>query len=364
MREESLYYKIYEALRNDIKTGKYQEGDRIPMESELAKQYSVSAITVKKALSMLAEEALILRVPGKGSFITRPSERTSSIERLSPDATPIIGLILEHVSTPFGLEILYTLDQLATEHGYKLCIGFSYGDREKETREIRTLLEFGAKGIIMMPTHGEYYSTDILQLAVTDYPLVLIDKQLKGIPVASVCTDNENATAMLVRHLFATGRRRIGMIGTANCKTSSVEERKNGFYQELSTLGLSPGAECYLEIGDYKSDLQAAISAGIEGYLQDNRARLDAVICSEYGFLPHVIRTADKLGIAIPKDVSVCSIDEDYLAPGGFSFTHVRQDEAAIAKKAMSLMLSMINGKNKSVKRYQIQPIFRKGRST
>lgn len=364
MRDNSLYRKVYGEILTDIRSGRVKNGDRLPTEGELSGRYGVSLITVKKALSLLSEEGYVQRVPGKGSFITEATGRKDNTEQKNPGTLPLIGLVFEHATTPFGLETIYTLDKLAAESGYKLVIGFSYGDREKETREIQTLIATGVKGIIIMPSHGKYYSTDILRLVVENYPVVLIDKQLEGIPVSSVCTDNGNAAAMLVRHLHEAGRKRIGMISTANLGTSSVEERREGFFAQLRELSLESGPECRPDIRRFDLSIDDTPYETIHDYLRDNIHLLDAVFCSEYGFVPHLAKAAAELDIAIPGNLAVCCVDEDYLAPGGFFFTHARQDEAAIAERAMGLMLDMLDGKKETARRYDIPAIFRQGRST
>jgi len=61
----------------------------------------------------------------------------------------------------------------------------------------------------------------------------------------------------------------------------------------------------------------------------------------------------------------VCSIDEDSNASTGFFFTHVKQDELAIAEKAMELIVAMLNGENNiEITNYKIPGIFKTGRST
>ena len=64
-----IYERIFETLREEIIQRKYNVGDRVPSEKELADEYNVSRITSKKALEMLAEERLIVRKPGRGSFV-------------------------------------------------------------------------------------------------------------------------------------------------------------------------------------------------------------------------------------------------------------------------------------------------------
>ena len=64
-----LYKQLVEALRNDIHSGKYPEGSKLPSEAELSIIYQVSRITVRAALKELESDELITRQQGKGTFI-------------------------------------------------------------------------------------------------------------------------------------------------------------------------------------------------------------------------------------------------------------------------------------------------------
>lgn len=64
-----LYYQLENVLREKITSGTYSGGDRLPTEIELIEQYSVSRITVRQALSALAEEGLIERRQGRGTYV-------------------------------------------------------------------------------------------------------------------------------------------------------------------------------------------------------------------------------------------------------------------------------------------------------
>lgn len=71
-RPTTLHNRIREELRERIYSGTYQPHDRMPSESALMSQYGVSRITVRQALGNLEKERLIVKVPGKGSFVTSP----------------------------------------------------------------------------------------------------------------------------------------------------------------------------------------------------------------------------------------------------------------------------------------------------
>lgn len=66
-----LYAQLMEELENNIKNGVYKPGERLMTENEMAKEYGVSLITVRKALGFLMEKGLVVRKRGKGTFVTK-----------------------------------------------------------------------------------------------------------------------------------------------------------------------------------------------------------------------------------------------------------------------------------------------------
>ena len=67
-----LYVQLMDTVEKDIKSGRYKPGDKIMTESEMAKTYGVSLITVRKAIGSLMEKGLVVRKQGKGTFVTKP----------------------------------------------------------------------------------------------------------------------------------------------------------------------------------------------------------------------------------------------------------------------------------------------------
>lgn len=65
-----LYSQLKSILESKIQSQQWKENDRLPSEGELCKQFSVSRITVRQALSELLKAGLIYRDRGRGTFIT------------------------------------------------------------------------------------------------------------------------------------------------------------------------------------------------------------------------------------------------------------------------------------------------------
>ena len=66
-----LYHRLQVILRDRIATGAYREGDALPSEAELTKEFGVSRITAKRALDELSTEGLVERARGRGTTVIR-----------------------------------------------------------------------------------------------------------------------------------------------------------------------------------------------------------------------------------------------------------------------------------------------------
>ncbi len=64
------YYQVYLTIRDWIYNGNYNRGAQLPTETELCETFGVSRITVRKAVDLLAEDKLISREQGRGTFVT------------------------------------------------------------------------------------------------------------------------------------------------------------------------------------------------------------------------------------------------------------------------------------------------------
>lgn len=64
-----LYHQVYLVLRERILNGTYPHDSLLPGEQELAQIFSVSRITVKRALNELASQGLVTRHRGRGTVV-------------------------------------------------------------------------------------------------------------------------------------------------------------------------------------------------------------------------------------------------------------------------------------------------------
>lgn len=57
-------------IEADIDAGRLAPDTRLPSEAELATQYGVARVTVRRAIELLRERGKVVTVHGRGSFVT------------------------------------------------------------------------------------------------------------------------------------------------------------------------------------------------------------------------------------------------------------------------------------------------------
>lgn len=75
--------RVYLILRDRIMTGELPAGERLPGEPSLAAEHGVSRVTLRRALDRLADEGLICRKPGSGTFVRGPGIAKPVVSDLS-----------------------------------------------------------------------------------------------------------------------------------------------------------------------------------------------------------------------------------------------------------------------------------------
>lgn len=69
--EVPLYLQVSEWIRENVYKGDLGKGDRIPSENQIMDILKVSRGTVKKAVTMLVNEGMLVQVQGKGTFVKK-----------------------------------------------------------------------------------------------------------------------------------------------------------------------------------------------------------------------------------------------------------------------------------------------------
>jgi DNA-binding FadR family transcriptional regulator len=77
-----LYDKIVDQIKEDITSGKYKPGEKIPAEPELMKLYNVGRSTIREAIKTLAISGILKVQQGSGTFVNNSFQGVSMEQRL------------------------------------------------------------------------------------------------------------------------------------------------------------------------------------------------------------------------------------------------------------------------------------------
>ncbi|RAR43080.1 substrate-binding domain-containing protein [Paenibacillus sp. MDMC362] len=352
-----MYEQIFNEMKRKISTHIFRIGDKVPSEKELADEYGVSRITSKKALDMLAAEGVIVRKPGKGSFVADPDEPLAQKETISSEGGVVraasqekmIGLVITDFSSSYGTRLVYSMEQYSRENDCFLVLRRTFGDQDNEELSIQKLRNLGVNGLIVFPAQGEYFNAEILKLVIARFPLVLIDRKLKGVAAASISTDNLGAAVQVVEHLFDLGHRYISLLSPPPRDTTAVEERIEGFVQAHAARGIAFDKEIWisdvtatLPNAFYESNIEREIQR-IVRHLQEHPA-ITAFFAIEYNIALLAKVAAERLGLRVPEDLSIVCFDSPQLNIGeGYLFTHMRQNEEEMGRLAIETVLGIMN---------------------
>jgi GntR family histidine utilization transcriptional repressor len=73
------YQGIKDFILARIHAGEWAEGDQVPSENELARDFNVARMTVNRALRELTAEQVLTRVQGSGTFVARPKYESTLV---------------------------------------------------------------------------------------------------------------------------------------------------------------------------------------------------------------------------------------------------------------------------------------------
>jgi DNA-binding GntR family transcriptional regulator len=64
-----LWQQVADDIRADVQAGELHSGDKLPNELELASQYGVARLTVRRAIEDLASDETVVVLRGRGTFV-------------------------------------------------------------------------------------------------------------------------------------------------------------------------------------------------------------------------------------------------------------------------------------------------------
>lgn len=340
-----LYQQILNSLREQIASGEWKPDARLPTEAELSAALGVSRVTVRQALQAARDEGLIVSTPGRGTFVAQ----SGSTGR----GSDFIGYVVPHLSSNFNVQMLVGAESVLKANGYQLIFCNSEADLAEENRLLNRLDRDGLIGCIIQPVHSSSENRVIARLARGRFPVVMVDRSLKGIETDTVISDHFRGGYVVTEHLIQQGYTDITYVCDQLLDLSSVTERLHGYQTAMLDHELRPSPPVVFntaaELG-YNENVTAFTASSASTITEIaawvRRAdRPQAIVAMNDLFGLLIYQAAHQAGLKIPDDLAVAGFDDlDFAATLQPAMTTVAQKPMELGSQAAELLIRRIRG--------------------
>ena len=305
---------------------------------DVAARAGVALSSVSRVLSGHPDVSAAMRAKVEEAAQALGYEPDLLAQSLRSGATRTIGFIIRDIAHPLFAVVARACEQELRRNGYSLILMNSDGSVETESKNFALLRRRRVDGVIasLVAEDSPYVKKTILSLRA---PLVLLDRDVKGLNASAVITDHSIGVKAATKHLIELGHRDIAFIsGAANVYTT--RNRIKGFSEAFAEAGL-PLPEKLIALGGFDAEY-ALIHA--RHFLLKN-PRPTAFVAGGIGSTAGVVRAFNEMNLKIGKDIALVALDEwplfDVFAT---DISSVYRDPEAIGSEAAHLILEVLNG--------------------
>jgi DNA-binding LacI/PurR family transcriptional regulator len=346
-QRKPLYLQISDYILEEIREGALKPNQKVICGEELQKKFGVSKITTEKAYKILMEKGIIFRIPGKGTFIAENHEYNKPLSL----GTKTIAFICPSLKSHNIINILSGAEAILSEHGHRFRLVITKGSFATQETLIRNLLNEGIDGMIIYPVEGKYYDEEILRMALSRYPLVLVDKHFPKIKTSYVISNNKEGCYLGTKRLLSQGHRNIAFFSSYSEESStSIHDRIEGFRRAMTEAGILNWRSLVLDGFDedvgtrlsYDQEHREIFIKRIKAFVEANRS-ITAAMAISPGNLSHVVNALRAMGHNTLSHIELAIFDMDeYLNFNRDPILSINQRSFEIGKKAAEILLNQI----------------------
>ncbi len=310
---------------------------------DIAQAVGVSTTTVSFVLNGKAKEKRISEDLRDRILETaaRLNYRPNQVARgLRTGQTNTLGLIVEDISNPFFAQLARVVEHEADRSGYTVMFCSTENSDERATALLYMLRHRQMDGFIIVPTPG--IKKEIELLAADERPFVLVDRYFPDLDTCYVTVDNFKGAFEGASLLLRQGYKKTALV-TVDSIQVQMMERERGFNSALERGKKKTGTENVLRI-PYDYSTSKAVEA-IAAFIRKD-PQLDGIFFTTNYLGVAGLEAIRLAGRQIPDQMGVvCFDDNDLFRLGSPSISVIAQPIAAIAEKAVEVLLCLLNHK-------------------
>lgn len=316
---------------------------------EVAKKANVSVATVSRVINgnyPVKEETRenVLRVIKELDY-TPNAQARDLIKQTSTN----IGVVVPSISNMFFPQVINGIEEYLNDSKYSIFLCTTNGDKSKEKDRINELISRNVAGIIIVDPTVQNSKSKFFNDLSKSVPIVFVNGYTNSSNISSVSNDEESGAYMAMNYLLESSHKDILFIRGENSYSYDIKER---VYIELMKDLNNFNENYILNIGKGNSieTVNKTSECCIE-ILDSNRNITAVFACNDLMGIG-VINACKRLGINIPKDISVIGYDNielsEMIEP---KLTTVDQNMYLLGKNAAVLLTEKIQEGNKYSKK-------------
>ncbi|UFH35990.1 LacI family DNA-binding transcriptional regulator [Flavobacterium acetivorans] len=320
---------------------------------QIARELDVSISTVSKSLRDSSEigEETRLKVQAFAKFYNyKPNNIALSLKNRKSKA---IGIIIPEIVHHFFSTVINGIEQVANEYGYSVIICLSDDSFDKEVLNMEMLANGSIDGFIMSLSKETQFKGDfhhITEVINQGMPVVMFDRVTNEILCDKVIIDDKSAAYEAVQSLIDNGKKKIALVTTVDY-VSVGKLRTDGYVKALLDNGIPFDENLIIKIEDVDT-----CEIIISKLLQDKA--IDAVFAVNELFAVTCIKTANKMGIRVPEDLSVIAFTDGIISKYSTpTITTVSQNGIKMGNKAAKMLIDRLESEEDEEENYKTEVI-------
>lgn len=274
---------------------------------DVADHAGVSIATVSRVLNQPDLVRASLRERVTQAVNTLSYTRDGIARALKSGHFNTIGAVVPTLSVSVFATGVEALQNRLSEHGYTLLLANSQYDPRKELQEVRSLIEHGIDGLVLVGTAGTPELYDFIEKRDIPTLSTYVITPVRNIPVIGI--DNEQAGYEVARYLLSLEHRELGIIVNAMPTNDRAQARKAGILRALRDANIELQPSQIIEAGHFLGTGRMAMRQ-----LLENHPHTTAVICTTDPLAFGALAEAKLLGRSVPRDLSITGFDDVELA--------------------------------------------------
>lgn len=272
--------------------------------SSIAREAHVSVTTVSRVFrnsGYVSEETRRRVLLAAEKYHYQPKQYKQRSSRSAANA--IVGVIVADLQNVFFLEIINNLSRVLSEQGINVVVCDSGESTQQEIRCLNMLHRQHVDGIIITPVSetAEYNTEFLTSIDQSGVPIILIDRDLKGVSLDGVFQNNYNGSVKAMDALIASGHRNIAIVSGPTTSKPGLD-RLNGYLDTLKQNKI-PMRNDYILYGDFKKESGYQLTCD----LLRRSPEVTAVFCANNMMAIGAIRAIHHAHLSIPDDIALIS---------------------------------------------------------